>query len=111
MLSKKRMTSKPDTSQIRDHLRHWYANIPDLYNGAFRKLWVKALLRRSMAAAIKAKCQDCVCWQNPEIRDCSVYHCSLFRYRPFAQKDGPIEREIDASVRLIAGESGPENAV
>ena len=51
----------------REQLRKWYRNIPDLYHGSFRRQWIKALQRKSMKAAIQAKCQDCMCWQNTEV--------------------------------------------
>ena len=61
---------------IRDQLRQWHRNIPDIYHGSFRKKWIKALKRKGMKAAIIAKCQDCQCWQNTEIKECNIVTCS-----------------------------------
>lgn len=37
--------------------------------------------------AIKAKCFDCVCHEEPisRIRDCKSYICPLHKYRPYKQ--------------------------
>ena len=78
----------------RDQLRKWYKNIPDLYHGSFRKKWIKALQRKSMKAAIYAQCQDCMCWQNSEIKLCDIVTCPLWQYRPFSKKNGALETEV-----------------
>lgn len=31
--------------------------------------------------AIRAKCLDCCCWQEQEVRLCQIKRCSLWRYR------------------------------
>ena len=86
---------------IRDQLRQWHKNIPDLFHGSFRMKWIKALKRKSMRAAITAKCQDCMCWQNTEIKECDVVTCPLWQYRPFSKKDGKLETEVMAVVTEI----------
>ncbi len=93
-------------TSIRDQLKQWHRNIPDLYHGAFRKKWIKALQRKGMRAAIDAKCADCQCWQNTEIRDCNLVTCPLFQYRPFAKKDGKLETEVVAIVMEIKNNVG-----
>ncbi len=85
----------------REQLRRWYRNIPDLYKGAFRRKWIKALQRKSMKAAIQAKCQDCMNWQNTEVRLCDIVTCPLWQYRPFYKKDGELETEVIAVVTEI----------
>jgi len=40
----------------------------------------------SKAAAIKAKCLDCCCWQPNEVRQCTSVTCPLWRYRPFQRR-------------------------
>lgn len=96
--------------QIEDDLRHWYAHIPDSYHGALRRAWLRAVQGRSKAAAIKAKCQDCVCWQQSEISDCGVYHCPLYPYRPRARDkeayDVAAERVVARSARQEARGAG-----
>jgi len=86
---------------IRQQLRRWHRNIPHLYHGSFRRKWIKALQRKSMRAAITAKCQDCMCWQNTEVRECDIVTCPLWQYRPFAQKNGKVEAEVIAVVTEI----------
>ena len=86
---------------IRDQLRQWYRNIPDLYHGSFRNKWVKALQRKSMKAAIVAKCQDCMNWQNTEVRECNIVTCPLWQYRPFRDRNGKTEAEVIATVTEI----------
>ena len=43
----------------------------------------KAMKGRSMKAAIKAFCLECVCWQKEEVRLCTDIGCSLYPYRPY----------------------------
>lgn len=60
--------------------------IPPMYVGA----WDRAIEGTcSPRAAIKAKCQDCVGWENTtaEIRGCLVRLCPLWKYRPYQIKD------------------------
>ena len=47
--------------------------------GVFRK----AFSGQSKAAAIKARCIQCCCYQKTEITLCRVTDCALFRYRPY----------------------------
>ena len=37
--------------------------------------------RLTKGQAIRAKCLDCCCWQNTEVRECTVKKCPLWRYR------------------------------
>jgi hypothetical protein len=41
----------------------------------------------SKAAAVKAKCLGCSCFQTEEIKHCPVVICELWRVRPY--QDGP----------------------
>ena len=91
---------------IRDQLRQWYKNIPNLYHGSFRKKWIQALLHKSMKAAVVAKCQDCMCWQNTEVRLCNLVTCPLWQYRPFRDKNGKAEAEVIAAVTEIDRNNG-----
>ena len=93
-------------TSIKEQLIQWHKNIPDLFKGAFRKKWIKALQRKSMRAAITAKCQDCMCWQNVEIRKCNLVTCPLFQYRPFADKDGELETMVITVVTEIEENEG-----
>lgn len=37
-------------------------------------------------AAIRAKCMECQCAQNAEVRNCDMYDCTLWPYRMGLQK-------------------------
>ena len=39
------------------------------------------MIRLSPTKAIRAKCLDCCCWQEAEVRLCTIKTCSLWRYR------------------------------
>jgi len=93
--------NKDEKMNVRVQLRQWFKNIPNLYHGAFRKKWVKALQRKSMKAAVTAKCQDCMNWQNTEVRECNIVTCPLWQYRPFSKRNGELETEVIAIVAEI----------
>jgi len=86
---------------VRDQIRQWYKNIPNLFHGSFKKRWLIALQRKSMKAAIHAKCLDCCCWQNTEVRECTIVTCPLYLYRPLAKRDGRCEKEVSAAASEI----------
>lgn len=39
--------------------------------------------KRSLRAAINAKCIDCCCGQKAEVRRCQITACSLWEVRPY----------------------------
>ena len=43
----------------------------------------KAVRGRSMKAATKAFCLECVQWQKEEVRLCTSLACPLYPYRPY----------------------------
>lgn len=88
-------------ANIRQQLRQWYRNIPNLFHGSFRNKWIKALQHKSMKAAVVAKCQDCMNWQNTDVKECEIVTCPLWQYRPFRDKNGKVETEIIAIVTEI----------
>lgn len=53
--------------------------IPPLYQGTFKK----AAEGKSKAAAIKAKCLECCCFQRIEVQNCTATSCPLWIYRPY----------------------------
>jgi hypothetical protein len=79
-----------------EQLRRWKNNIPALFNGKFRKDWLAAMQRKSMRKAVNAKCADCTCWQNTEIRECTVITCPLWQYRPL--KNPQTEKAVKKAV-------------
>lgn len=93
---------------LRQELRSWYKNIPNLYSGSFRNEWVKALQRKSMKSAVSAKCRDCMNWQNAEVRECNIVTCPLWQYRPSRDKNGELEAEVIAIMtEIITNEQTP----
>ena len=38
-------------------------------------------IRLTASKAIRQKCLDCCCWQEAEVRLCTIKTCSLWRYR------------------------------
>ena len=49
-------------------------------------VFLKAFSKRSMAAAVKAKCIECTNLQKAEVTRCTISGCPLWRYRPY-QRD------------------------
>lgn len=45
--------------------------------------YLRALRGRSMAAAIKAHCMECVGWNRGDVAGCTSVACALYPYRPF----------------------------
>ena len=48
-----------------------------------RSNYDKAIKGRSMKAATKAFCLECVQWQKEEVRLCTDLACPLYPYRPY----------------------------
>lgn len=86
---------------IKEQLQNWFNNIPNLHNGSFRKQWIKALQKKSMRSAVNAKCQNCMCWQTAEIRECNNITCPLWQYRPNAKKDNKLTAEVVDIVTIL----------
>jgi hypothetical protein len=59
--------------------------IPGKYKGAY----IKALNARLNHAAIKAKCYECICFENVKenITDCRGWTCPLYFFRPYQYPD------------------------
>jgi len=59
------------------------------------KAFLRAFHRKSMAAAVKAKCIDCSCYQKVKVAECQISGCSLWRYRPYQGKKSKVELEAE----------------
>jgi len=70
--------SKSQEQQIRERREQ----MPDIYKANYDK----AMGGKSKAAAIKAFCLECVCWQREEVRMCTAKACPLYPYRPYKFK-------------------------
>ena len=55
------------------------AQIPEIH----RANYDRAMRGKSMKAAIKAFCLECVGWQKEEVRLCTSLACPLYPYRPY----------------------------
>lgn len=53
--------------------------LPQIYQATYRK----AMEGNSRQAAIYSKCLECMNWQREEVRNCNIYHCPLWPYRPY----------------------------
>lgn len=61
------------------------SQVPTLW----RPLYVRAhSFRASPRQAIKAKCQNCVCYEDARnrISECSTFTCPLWPYRPYQSR-------------------------
>ena len=50
---------------------------------AYRHNYDKAMSGRSLKAAVKAFCLECVQWDRNEVKLCPSVACPLYPYRPF----------------------------
>lgn len=82
--------------------KRYYENIPSIHNGAYRKVWKKAIYDRRLAAAVKAKCLDCCCWQAGEVKDCLCPACPLYESRPYVKH--PVKRKPKTKAEPPANE-------
>ena len=98
MSDEKSMTKMSDIEK----LRYWWEHIPGLFSGKFRREWLKAIQKKSMRAAVNAKCADCMCWQNTEIGLCDIITCPLWQYRPLQKRESTQEAEVRAIAAEIA---------
>ena len=53
--------------------------------------FLQAYEGKSRKAAIAAKCLDCCCYEQEEVRRCSVNSCPLHSYRPYKVKEEGAE--------------------
>jgi len=88
-----------------EQLRNWRNNIHDTYQGAYRKQWDRAITKKSMRAAVNAKCQECMNWQYTEVKQCNLIHCPLWQYRPNQEKESTREAEIREIAKTITGDA------
>ena len=89
-----------------EQLRKWRDHIPDIFQGKFRRQWDRAIARKSMRAAVDAKCADCTCWQNTEIRECPAICCPLWPYRPL--KNEEHAKTVRLAVQVVLENEKPK---
>lgn len=65
--------------RIMDAVRRRQKSKIALFDGVYRKA-------KPLSSAVKAKCLECGGLTVEEVRDCRVYYCPLWLYRPFQRK-------------------------
>lgn len=82
---------------------------PPLYRGALEA----AFKSRSLAAACKAQCLECVGFDRKAITECAAYACPLWNVRPYQVKgdkpDGP-KRQLSEGLRRYQEEQKARKA-
>jgi len=53
-----------------------------------RRTYLRAMHGRSLSAAGKAFCMECVSWDRQEVARCTAPACPLYPYRPFGRERG-----------------------
>jgi len=81
---------KSREEQIRERL----AQIPE----SQRRAYIKAVGRKSMAAACKSFCYECVGYVREEVKVCSDLACPLWMYRPGRSVSGKAKIERFSAV-------------
>ncbi len=71
------MIAKTERDSVRSSVAKQVQGIPEKYQGIYRQ----AMTGRRALKGIRAKCLDCMCYQEAEIRNCSIDHCPLWPYR------------------------------
>jgi len=59
------------------------ADIPQVYRQTYRR----AMLGKSLRAAVNSFCLECVGYQREEVKNCTAVDCPLFPYRPYQKSD------------------------
>jgi len=79
---------KPKTRE--EQIAERLAQIPE----SQQRIYQKAVQRKSMAAAVKSFCYECMGYQREEVKVCSDLGCPLWAYRPgrSVSKKAKIER-------------------
>lgn len=68
-----------------DRLEEFKAIVPTLFKGTFERAFNGTCSPRT---AIKAKCQDCVGYEDTidRVKNCKAMRCPLWAYRPYRVK-------------------------
>lgn len=68
----------PRHAQVADRL----SQTPTSAQGAY----LRAVLRKSRPAAVKAFCLECTGWDRASVTDCTARACPLWPWRPYQKK-------------------------
>jgi hypothetical protein len=97
------MTNLDDKRLAR--IAKYRASIPEIY----QPVYDKATLGKSYAAAVKARCLDCCCWQRVEVTQCPAVECPLWAKRPYQkapQSEKPCENDEFTNERNRSDDNG-----
>ncbi|MCU0915262.1 MAG: hypothetical protein MUC88_11950 [Planctomycetes bacterium] len=89
--------------RLQERRRQYRAAIPGVNRTSYQKKYDRAMSGDDPAAAIAAKCLDCMHWQRSRITECPIVCCPLWPYRPFtcasqrALPDPPARRKRKSS--------------
>jgi hypothetical protein len=75
---KRSRKAKQDLSQSEKVLEK-VKQIPE----SLQATYLKAMSGKSRRAAMRAFCQECVCYSRAQVRDCTGYTCPMYPYRPY----------------------------
>jgi len=95
--------SKSRQEQIADRL----AQIPE----SQRRIYTKAVGRKSMAAAVKSFCYECVGYAREEVKLCTDLGCPLWLYRPGRRISKKAIGERFSAVESTNGIRSKEQAI
>lgn len=86
------MVDDSETLKRAEVIKRNLSNMGDNYQGLYKKVTSG---EAGYAGAVKAKCQECMNYEDAvqRIRECSVYGCPLWHYRPYQEKRSRSEKE------------------
>lgn len=78
-----------------EQIEHRCRQMPDIHLANYKK----AMMGKSMKAAIKAFCLECIQWQKEEVRLCTDLGCPLYPYRPYKNRANRASEELSFGVK------------
>jgi hypothetical protein len=65
----------------------------------WKKIYEQVQKGKSYKWAIKAKCLDCCCWQEGEVKKCPAVDCPLYLHRPFSKRPKNTNRKGNSNLK------------
>ena len=101
------------TDAQRQQMMDWRRQIPGKHNESYRRTYDKAMSGKSLRAATRSKCLDCMGWDKKEVRNCDILSCSLWPHRPYQERvKSATERSPESNAEtngLFAASGGQVN--
>jgi hypothetical protein len=69
----------------RDHILGKLKEMPSRY----RKSYLKAIMGKSRAHAVKVHCLECMGWKKAYVATCESWGCPFWTYRPYQKRCEP----------------------